>query len=529
MKHAKPNPTRARKPSARLRHLQVVRPRTPDELHRFVKVAFGLDVPRAALSDQSNPPFDYLLHTFFEKVPGVPHHTDANTPPAAPDASDAVVWANRGGGKTMLGAVATLLDLIFKPGIQVRILGGSLEQSSKMYEHLLALIDRPVLHGIVATAPTQRRVVLQNGSRAAMLAQSQRSVRGVRVHKLRCDEVEEFDPAVWQACQLVTRSGMCGGRMVRGCIDALSTMHRPGGLMAKLTSRPHHEADHPHATQSFPRHATLFKWNALDVIEQCPTHRPCDACDLWPDCHGKAKHARGFMKVDDLLAQRQRTSETTWASEMMCRRPQISDSVYPSFELARHVIPHTPHATDKNQPREYCIAGMDFGLRSPTVMLWALVYADATDAPEHHRVHVVDEYIECGLTLEQHLAAIGQRPWPQPLWIGVDPAGKQRNSQTGLTDIQILQKSGLKVRARKMDLRSSIERVRRRFDRDTLHIHPRCGQLIAALANYHFDPRHVHRDDPVKDGPDHACDALRYMLTNLELGHSRLTTRSYFD
>ena len=43
-------------------------------------------------------------------------------------------------------------------------------------------------------------------SPAGVLAQSQRSVRGLRVQKLRCDEVELFDPAVWEAAQLTTRS-----------------------------------------------------------------------------------------------------------------------------------------------------------------------------------------------------------------------------------------------------------------------------------------------------------------------------------
>ena len=36
----------------------------------------------------------------------------------------------------MIGAVATLLDMLFKPGVQVRILAGSKEQSGKMYGYL---------------------------------------------------------------------------------------------------------------------------------------------------------------------------------------------------------------------------------------------------------------------------------------------------------------------------------------------------------------------------------------------------------
>ena len=39
-------------------------------------------------------------------------------------------------------AIATLLDMVHKPGIQVRILGGSLEQSCRMHEHLRRMLER---------------------------------------------------------------------------------------------------------------------------------------------------------------------------------------------------------------------------------------------------------------------------------------------------------------------------------------------------------------------------------------------------
>ena len=41
------------------------------------------------------------------------------------------------------------------------------------------------------------------------------SVRGTRVQKLRCDEVELFTPEVWDAVQLTTQSKLCGGVEVR--------------------------------------------------------------------------------------------------------------------------------------------------------------------------------------------------------------------------------------------------------------------------------------------------------------------------
>ena len=68
---------------------------------------------------------DYLWHSFWSDFSSEPK-TNA----------DCVIWANRAGGKTQLAAVATLLDCVFKPKCHVRILGGSGEQSSRMYEYM---------------------------------------------------------------------------------------------------------------------------------------------------------------------------------------------------------------------------------------------------------------------------------------------------------------------------------------------------------------------------------------------------------
>lgn len=478
----------------RVAALERLRPHTPAQLHRFVHHVLDLNVPRYALTPDHASPFDYLTHAFFE-------------PPerSAVAIQDSVVWACRGGGKTLMGAVATLLDLLFKPGIQVRILGGSLEQSSKMYEHLLALCDRPTIRNLVDGKPTQRNIRLINTSHAAILAQSQRSVRGVRVQKLRCDEVEEFDRNVWAAAQLVTRSARCGQTFVHGRVEALSTMHRPFGLMTQLTDQ----------SQERSSHLRILRWNYLDVIERCPPERDCNQCVLEPDCNGRAKNASGFMRVDDLVAQWHRTSRDGWAAEMACARPRRSDSVYPNFDAALHVCEPPPEILTGDGA--LLVGGMDFGLRSPLVMLWGVARG------EH--LHITQEYIESGRTLEDHLRWLSEHgPADRPLaWIAVDPAGKQRNSHTGVSDIDLLRERGYRVRHLTSRIRDGIERIRRRLDKQTLTISPRCVRLIEAMQQYHFDINHPERDEPVKDGPDHACDALRYLVVNLERGSSKPT------
>lgn len=506
----------------RLAQLESLRPHTPVQLHRFLRRLLGVRVPRQAVAAGSCAPLDYLAHCFFEP---------ADAGPASPDRlrRDAIVWACRGGGKTFLGAAATLLDLIYKPGIQVRILGGSLEQSARMYRYLLHMLDRPALGPLLAGRPTRRRIELIHGSAVEVLSQSHRSVRGVRVHKLRCDEVELFNPQIWEAAQLVTRSGECGPVRVFGAVEALSTMHRPFGLMSRIIE------------QARVRGVPVFRWSALDVAQRCGPSHACVGCGLWEGCRGVARGAGGFVPIDDLLAQRQRCSDEVWASEMLCQRPQRSDSVYPMFRPAAHVgrgepdlrvamageSRHGDRHDDAGGQRGMVVGGMDFGLRSPLVMLWAWVDVRPAAPPREWPVHVFDEHVARELTLEQHLASIADKPWPRPRWLAVDPAGTQRNSQTGLTDVQCLRRAGYRVRHQRGLIRDGIEAVRRRLDRQTLRVHPACKGLIEALSCYHFDVDRPHDQTPVKDGPDHLCDALRYLVMNLEVGSVKIEVRRY--
>ena len=169
----------------------------------------GVEFPDKRVCPHHNSPMDYLAASFLEQ-------------------KDLLVWANRGGGKTMLAAAATLFDGLFRGPMKIRVLGGSFDQSDRLAEYIREFVNlRPEL----LDGPMRRdRVMLAGGSEIRMLAQSQRAVRGQHVQKIRCDEVDLFDSDVWQAVQFATRSTA----RARGSIEVLSTLHRPSGLMHRL-------------------------------------------------------------------------------------------------------------------------------------------------------------------------------------------------------------------------------------------------------------------------------------------------------
>lgn len=449
--------------------------RNDDELANWLHLFCNLRIPRVPVCTNHCAPFDYIRRAYFEP------------------ARDQVVHAPRGGGKTRLAAAATLLDLLHKPGISVRILGGSLEQSLRMWEHLLPDLER-LCPDEMGTRGASKRIVLKSRSTCAVLTQSQRAVRGLRVQKLRCDEVELFDPDIWEAAQLVTRS-LKREPLVSGAIDALSTLHEPAGLMQRIMDDAA-RIDTP-----------IVRWCLIDVLERCPPERDCKSCELWNDCEGIAKtKCDGFVSIDDAITMKQRVSLATWNAEMLCHRPTVRGSVFPMFDPVVHVQDFGIEVGDEVS------LGIDFGFAAPFVCLWIVSHGD--------QVRIIDEYVQPQRTIDDHLNAIRSRDWPAPEHVACDPAGASRNEQTAQSSVQLLRKAGFSVRFRATRILDGIEAIRALLQpgvgNPKLLIHPRCRHLVRAMLGY----RNVRIGDsfselPVKDGEhDHLIDALRYALMN---------------
>ncbi len=478
------------------RALRDARPASANELDAWLRLVVGVRVPRVALAPGSSPPFAYLEHAFLEPEEAARGEVSQR---------DCVVWACRGGGKTFLGATATMLDLVFKPGIEVLILGGSLEQSQRMHGHLRWLFRKSPLAALVVKL-TERKVELVNGSCARVLAQSQTSVRGARPQKLRCDEVELFDSRVWEAAQLVTRSKRCGDVFAHGAIEVFSTMHEPAGLMARIAA---------------DERRRLFRWGIVDVLEKCAPARACEPCPLVAECDGRAKVARGHVGIDDAIRMKSRASEGAWAAEMLCERPRMDQLVYPEFDEGAHVADFDVGEVEREGWR--FVGGMDFGIAGETVVLWAGVGTDGT-------LRIVDERSVSGARLGEHIEAIQGARWPGMEWIGVDPAGRQRSHQTGISAVTAMRRAGLSVRDRRVGVVEGIEMVRARLNPAVggaqLVIHARCARLIEALSKYRWADD--ARGAPLKDGADHAADALRYLIVNLDSAAREARVVSYF-
>ncbi len=424
---------------------------------------------------------------------------------------DLLVWANRGGGKTMLAAAATLFDGLFRGPMKIRVLGGSFDQSDRLAEYIREFVNlRPeLLEGNVR----RDRVKLIGGSEIRMLAQSQRAVRGQHVQKIRCDEVDLFDSDVWQAVQFATRSI----NRVRGSIEVLSTLHRQGGLMHRLVQEAQQRSGHETSAEAEGDAKCqttkpgagykLINWCLWEVIEKCPPERKCEECLLADDCRGVARHAEGFFRIDDAITIKARSSQAAWEAEMLCRGPQRQFLVFEEFDPAVHV-----------RKVEYCsdwplFRAIDFGYTCPLACLWIQV------TPAGY-VHIIDEYVRSKLPLGKHAAAILKRD-PGPVQMTyVDPAGRQKESTSGAACTELLAAAGIPCAWRGSNISDGLELIRAALAPAAgparLYVHPRCSKMIDAFNSYHYPPPETTGDPdrPVKDGPDHQIDALRYFFVN---------------
>jgi len=461
-------------------------PTTREQLKALVEAEFGIRVPDEAICSHHNSPMDYLAASFFGQ-------------------DDLLIWANRGGGKTSLAAVATMLDAIFRAPIDIRVLGGSFDQSDRLADCIRSMLDRH--DDLVKGRRTRTRIKLVTGADIRMLPQSQRAVRGQHVQKIRCDEVDLFDPDVWRAVQFVTQS--C--HSARGSIEVLSTLHRPGGLMHQLVGQAGCAVEaSPFSQTHVPAVGfKLIQWCLWEVIERCPSQRRCQDCLLAEDCRGVARRGAGYFRIDDAVAIKARSSKAAWEAEMLCRGPHREYLVLAEFDPARHVA-----------AAEWCdewptYRAIDFGYRNPLVCLWIQLSPDG-------RVFVMDEYVRSRLPLNKQAAAIIQRDRPggPVVMTYVDPAGRQKESTSGKACTELLAAAGIPCVWRASTVNEGLELIRAALapaaGEPTLVIHPRCTALVHAFNTYHYPPPGAagDQDKPVKDGPDHLIDALRYFFVN---------------
>lgn len=482
--------------------LRNVRPRSANDLRRWIRNYVGIKIPNKAVCEGHQSPWE-CFEAIHRERPSV-----------------ALILGSRGCGKSFLSALDTHLTSRWDPGHGTRILGGSKAQSVQIYHALrdIALRHEGKKGGDFDAIAKLRKdgATYANGSEVEILAASPTSVRGPHVPSLKLDEVDEIDSDIRESAM-----GMCLGRkrdrkkkrdQVAASVVMTSTCHRVHGPMAALIK------------QAKAGHFPLYTMCAFEVLERCPKERSgpkvgdayenCPSCLLAKHCldvpegvEPKAKRSDGHYPIDSLIQKMVTTGTRIFDADYLCRPSTGEAAWFPKFQVASHV----------SEEAEF-IHGRDVHLAVDTGVFTGAVIFQVISKVERGGpvdvIHVFADYLTEGLAAEDNARAIrdlvGRRSHGLLHHSTTDPSGNSRNA-VGPTVLAEYGRSGLTLGAWPLGSVSDSLALLESFiapsvGQPQLLVHPRCEDLIRALQAYRRakragqwldrpeDPQHPHED-----------------------------------
>jgi hypothetical protein len=391
---------------------------------------------------------------------------------------DYVVWANRSGGKSYLAALVTWVKSGFLPDYDTTILGGSFEQSEKVYKAMGDFWDSTGLRDDWLTGEPMRRLTeWKNKSRVSVLTASTRSARGPHPVQLIMDEVDEMPEDVYIAAlsQPQSKHGHISS------LGRLSTNHRVGGAMdlALANAKEH----------GIP----IYHWCIFETSESCRDYS-CSTCKLTPFCPGlQMKNAEGHYAIHDFVSKLRDLSLMSLQTDWFCNKVGRSDLVYgEQFDEAIH----SPLDLPDFSPDLPAVISIDWGGTNPfSLGVWQKFTPLGWIR--------VDEIYIANTTNTRLIEEARSRPW----WPNVSE-GVADPSRPDL--IKEWAAAGIKLYAANNDIEIGIGAVRNAL-RPVLgppkfRVNRRCQYWLMEVNNYL-----ERKGKPVKE-KDHSLDETRYWV-----------------
>lgn len=194
--------------------------------------------------------------------------------------------------------------------------------------------------------------------------------------------------------------------------------------------------------------------------------------------------------INDIKAD---STEDNFNVEYMAQPSAHSSQVFSEFEYSKHV-------TEKGlNTISLFVRGVDWGIEHPTVCLFAQVDVKGK------RVHIEDEYVQSGYTIQESVEVIKKKTGSRIVdWTVCDPSLNKRNSQTGRTDKQEFDRLGVFCVAGDNNARH-YNTVKMFLKTGMLTINPKCRTTIKQF-------RDLQWSDKIGDD---CTDTARYMCGRL--------------
>jgi hypothetical protein len=492
----------------RLQPLLTKRWPTPEGLLAWITDITGHRIPSRAVCEAHRAPFAFVADLFF-------HETD-----------DALVMANRGGGKTEDVAALHLANGKFKPGFDTSHIGAINIQAKRCYRYYRKGLRHPTLRR-EAPDPHIGETNWKNGSAIEILPGTEAQTQGGHPGLVAFDEVEsgKLQPYENAKSMPVEWTDEAGGRHT-GQFLATSTRVTSLGMMQ-------------HALEEAEENDTpIYTWCIFETMEPCDGQdgRPACAgaeCPLWQWCEGRAQHADGWRSLADIIATYRRVSLDTWEAQHLCLKPEAKALIYANF-----TADNVSELAEYQEGAGPVLVAYDWGFTDP-YHIGLMQYRDGvyyqfdellgTETSEREVVREMVRRIIAlpgydGPSLEEWEEVwVSKKPWPKPwpkVWPDLaagDPSAVQLRAELKAHGISARKPATVKheVEAGQDVLRAAISTAGglRRYI-----VHPRNTVTLRGLRNYRakelddgsFDPR--PDPDPANHRFSHPCDAARYLM-----------------
>lgn len=500
-------------------------PRNDDELWEWIRVNIGIEIPRVAVCEDHQAPFDFLADLYFERK------------------TSAVLIANRSGSKTYSVAILHLVNSLYKAGIESATIGAIEMQAKRAYMHLNNLLDKYGRDAVSHSTITETR--LKNGARIEVLAGTLNAVNGPHPQVVHFDEVELADPQVFDESRNMSSSKKLPNRTYISQDIITSTRKRANGPMQKLVNEIK-DAE----KQGLEPPYSLFTWCIFECAEEasnCQVAYPdlpdCDKCrcdkiakGTWDDetprtlkdvCGGKFAKSRGWQPFEDVVNTFTKTSRHVWEAQQQCIRPSTSDLVLSGFKLEHHGI--KGYRPDPLNGPIY--EGIDFGGKNPHCVEFFQVLEHEVEIksaggnsirmPQGAKV-MFDEIYIAGVGNARLAELIAER---EARWRNAFPGfvvrGRFADPQGRAARLD-LARAAIPIKTEWLtnrDVKEHIKIMNELIEDSMFYVDTtRCVMWCEEVESWHYPRKNASFEDdpemPVKDF-DHAMDSSRYCIANI--------------
>jgi hypothetical protein len=398
-------------------------PKTPDELWNYIYETWHVAIPRVAVCEDHDAPFDFVCAGFFNWYPNI------------------FEISSRGAGKSFKRALGHALNARFKPGSESATFGAVEEQAKRVYAAFKTFVDRDEIVGEPKISETNYRPVpgMPYGSKVEILGGTVAAVNGPHPQFPHSDEVELMRADTWRESRNLASDRITpDGRRIEGQNSATSTMKWKGGrvwqileqfLAAKKKAIERYGDDEeardlvndmitktapfyvfisclfensaqvPNC-RSAPENAHLPQWEPGLDKSLCK----CD-CDeivngvleiqddngnplprtLESECQGRFYRSRGHRSRGEVIQLFMQNDQRTWLAQQLCRETESEGLYLPNFSRNRHGLARFPF----NIANGPVYTGTDWGFVDPAAVVWIQYLERAVEAIRYDGTKIV--------------------------------------------------------------------------------------------------------------------------------------------